>query len=92
MEPGTFTCSICGDGSRSICVYCTKDACDNHLCERCRRCSDCCECGVPIGSNDTGMAAVDEADVAASSFSGQETEVTPSDTQPPTVVEDVSVA
>jgi hypothetical protein len=46
MEPGTFTCSICGDPSRSICVYCTKDACDNHLCERCRRCSDCCECGV----------------------------------------------
>jgi hypothetical protein len=46
MEPGRFTCSICGDPSRAICVYCTKDACDNHLCERCLRCSDCCECGV----------------------------------------------
>jgi len=46
MEPGTFTCSICGDPSHAICVYCTKDACDNHLCVRCLRCSDCCECGV----------------------------------------------
>jgi hypothetical protein len=40
----TFLCSICGEPSRTICVYCTKDACGNHLCERCRRCSDCCEC------------------------------------------------
>lgn len=27
-----------------LCVYCTKDVCTNHLCERCRRCSDCCQC------------------------------------------------
>ena len=40
----TFTCSICGEPSQSICVYCTKDTCPNHLCERCLRCSDCCEC------------------------------------------------
>jgi hypothetical protein len=40
----TFTCSICGEPSVSICVYCTKDGCPNHLCERCLRCSDCCEC------------------------------------------------
>ena len=48
MEVATFTCSICGDSSRDICVYCTKDACGNHLCERCRRCSDCCQCEVTL--------------------------------------------
>lgn len=41
-----YTCSICGETSVSICVYCTKDACPNHLCERCGRCSDCCECDI----------------------------------------------
>ncbi len=44
MEIPTFTCSICGEVSQRICIYCTKDACGNHLCERCHRCSDCCEC------------------------------------------------
>jgi hypothetical protein len=39
-----FYCSICSESSASICVWCTKDACGNHLCERCHRCSDCCEC------------------------------------------------
>jgi len=39
-----FTCSICGEGSTRICARCTKDACDNHLCEKCFCCSDCCEC------------------------------------------------
>lgn len=48
MEATTFTCSICGEGSREICVFCTKDACANHLCERCHRCSDCCECDMPL--------------------------------------------
>ena len=43
-----FTCSICGEESTRICVWCTKDACDNHLCEKCRRCSDCCECEVRL--------------------------------------------
>ena len=43
-----FTCSICGESSEEICVYCTKDTCANHLCERCRRCSDCCVCESPI--------------------------------------------
>ncbi len=41
-----FTCSICGEESLRICARCTKDACNNHLCERCKRCSDCCECEV----------------------------------------------
>jgi len=40
----TFTCSICEEPSTEICVYCTKDACGNHLCGKCGRCSDCCEC------------------------------------------------
>jgi hypothetical protein len=43
-----FTCSICGEGSTRICVWCTKDACENHLCEKCQRCSDCCECEVRL--------------------------------------------
>jgi hypothetical protein len=43
-----FTCSICGESSEEICVYCTKDTCANHLCERCKRCSDCCVCESPI--------------------------------------------
>lgn len=42
--PVTFPCSICGEPAARICVWCTKDACDNHLCAKCRRCSDCCEC------------------------------------------------
>ena len=46
--PPQFECSICGEPSRSICVYCTKDACDNHLCPKCHRCSDCCECTVAL--------------------------------------------
>ncbi len=41
--PG-FVCSICGEPSTRICVWCTKDACDNHICAKCSRCSDCCEC------------------------------------------------
>ncbi|HWB85585.1 MAG TPA: hypothetical protein VG675_15680 [Bryobacteraceae bacterium] len=43
-----FVCSICGEESTRICVRCTKDACENHLCEKCLRCSDCCECEVVI--------------------------------------------
>jgi len=45
-----FTCSICGEESTRICARCTKDACDNHLCEKCRRCSDCCECEVKLSA------------------------------------------
>ena len=39
-----FPCSICEQDATRICVSCTKDACSNHLCERCACCSDCCEC------------------------------------------------
>jgi len=41
-------CSICGEESTRICARCTKDACNNHLCEKCMRCSDCCECEVVL--------------------------------------------
>ena len=43
-----FICSICGEESTRICARCTKDSCDNHLCEKCLRCSDCCECEVTL--------------------------------------------
>ena len=43
-----FTCSICEEESTRICVACTKDSCENHLCERCSRCSDCCGCEVRL--------------------------------------------
>ena len=43
-----FQCTICGEESTRICVWCTKDTCGNHLCQKCGRCSDCCECEVPL--------------------------------------------
>ena len=43
-----FTCSICEEESTRICVACTKDSCDNHLCDKCSRCSDCCGCEVRL--------------------------------------------
>jgi len=39
-----FHCYICEEPSTAICVRCTRDACENHLCEKYRRCSDCCSC------------------------------------------------
>lgn len=46
-----FQCSICEEPSTRICVRCTKDACDNHICEKCLKCSDCCECEVALNSS-----------------------------------------
>ena len=43
-----FMCSICAEESTRICARCTKDACNNHLCEKCMRCSDCCECEITL--------------------------------------------
>jgi hypothetical protein len=55
-----FQCSICAEESTRICARCTKDACNNHLCEKCLRCSDCCECEVtlaePIAAAPVGSA------------------------------------
>ena len=47
-----FHCTICGEESTRICVWCTKDACSNHLCAKCARCSDCCECDVPLSAEE----------------------------------------
>lgn len=47
-ELAVFRCSICGEASQRICCWCTKDACENHVCTQCRRCSDCCECEVGL--------------------------------------------
>jgi hypothetical protein len=60
MEVTTFTCSICGDASHKICVYCTNDACNNHLCHRCLRCSECCHCDMPTTEDEEPEPAVTE--------------------------------
>lgn len=52
-EAAAFSCSICGEPSTGICVYCTKDACANHICGKCGRCSDCCECEIPLDASDS---------------------------------------
>ncbi len=56
VETAIFTCSICGEPSAEICVYCTKDACANHRCDRCKRCSDCCECEMPLSAAEVPLA------------------------------------
>jgi hypothetical protein len=53
----TFTCSICVEPSHDICVYCTKDVCHSHRCQRCLRCSDCCECESPLCLDEVPVAA-----------------------------------
>ena len=52
-----FTCSICEEESTRICVACTKDSCDNHLCEKCSRCSDCCGCEVKLDETASTLVA-----------------------------------
>ena len=61
-----FQCSICGEESTRICARCTKDACDNHLCEKCLKCSDCCECEVKLAPpiHETVRAALHPESVA----------------------------
>jgi hypothetical protein len=58
-----FACSICAEESTRICARCTKDACDNHLCEKCAKCSDCCECEVHLAEPAALVHAV-ETEVA----------------------------
>jgi len=41
---GQFLCHICSEPSQTLCRWCTKDTCQNHLCATCSRCSDCCDC------------------------------------------------
>ena len=57
-----FLCSICDQVSHRICVKCTKDTCDNHLCEKCGSCSDCCDCELRL---DSGESEPDEPDYDA---------------------------
>jgi len=59
-----FACSICEQESTRICVFCTKDACNIHICARCGYCSDCCPCEVPLNEaplNEPMRAPVAEA-------------------------------
>ena len=76
-----FTCSICGEVSTRICVRCTKDACDNHLCEKCLRCSDCCECEVrlsePARVAIPAAAAPDPTATAAAAIPNQDPDPEP---------------
>ena len=65
VEAAVFTCNICGEPSRDICVYCTKDACANHRCERCKRCSDCCECEVPLSAEEARQVGEAQAALEA---------------------------
>jgi hypothetical protein len=52
-----FNCTICGEESTRICVFCTKDTCSNHLCDRCGSCSDCCACEVKLEERPTVQEA-----------------------------------
>jgi len=65
-EAAIFICSICGEPAGEICVYCTKDACSNHRCDRCKRCSDCCECEIPLSAAEAPAAVEVEASAAES--------------------------
>jgi len=57
-----FSCNICEEVSTRICVACTKDACENHLCEKCSRCSDCCGCEVSLNEREPAVAGAAAAE------------------------------
>jgi hypothetical protein len=65
MSTTVLTCSICSEPSTDICVYCTKDACTNHRCDRCKRCSDCCECDMPLSAEEVHMQPPAEVAIEA---------------------------
>jgi hypothetical protein len=73
MEAFTFQCSICGDRSTKLCVNCTKDACNNHLCDRCHRCSDCCLCDLPANAPEAVSQAEIGEQLSPDSETGNET-------------------
>ena len=74
-----FTCSICEQESTRICAFCTKDSCDNHLCERCGCCSDCCECDLPLdeATAHPHAAMLAESEPVAMPDSSMAPEITP---------------
>jgi hypothetical protein len=80
-EAAIFTCSICGEPSAEICVFCTKDACGNHRCDRCKRCSDCCECEVPLSKYEAEIAP-EVYQPAEPPAEVPQAEVLPTDAQP----------
>lgn len=75
-----FICSICGEESTRICTRCTKDACDNHLCEKCLRCSDCCECEVSLSQP---VRVVVHANTPAAEPTPQQATAAPEPSLPP---------
>jgi hypothetical protein len=79
-----FFCSICGEESLRICARCTKDACNNHICEKCLKCSDCCECEVVL-TNGHAAAPFGSARSAINAATGipQEPARHPEPPQPP---------
>jgi hypothetical protein len=79
-ETAIFTCSICGEPSGEICVFCTKDTCANHRCERCKRCSDCCECEIPLSAAEAPAAA--EVEAPAEPQPSEYQDQTPEESQP----------
>jgi len=48
-------------------MECTKDACSNHLCERCGCCSDCCDCEVPLDEHEIAHLHVESITVGQTS-------------------------
>jgi hypothetical protein len=66
-----FQCAICEEESHQICVYCTKDTCGNHICEKCLRCSDCCGCEVPLEEAREPAAEAVLAQGAGAGFAGE---------------------
>ena len=72
-----FICSICAEESTRICARCTKDACDNHLCEKCLRCSDCCECEVALSDSSAAAPLNSARSVLHPSHAGPEPEPDP---------------
>jgi len=79
-----FACSICEQESKRICVCCTKDACDNHICRRCGCCSDCCECDLPL--DEAAEEPVSVAQIFPAPGVADEPE-SPSDPESPEAVE-----
>jgi len=77
-----FRCSICEEESTRICISCTKDSCENHLCEKCSRCSDCCGCEVTLNRERARPASVGGTE----SFLGSESVLEPAGVPP----EDIS--
>jgi len=77
-----LSCSICGEPSTDICVYCTKDACTNHRCDRCKRCSDCCECDVPLSAEEIPIEPVLAAEIATLPVGPEQREAPPEESTP----------